>query len=180
MLPPLVEKALAAAEASGFTRSCSAETGRLLHVLAGARGLERVAEIGTGAGVGAAWILSALDPDVALFTVELDAKRAAAARELLAGDAGAVVLEGDWRDVLPAEAPFDLLFADGGGQVAKVDESLLGLLAPGGMLVLDDLTPGYAGPDPVRELWLSHPRLQAVELQVSAREAVIVGTLQPR
>jgi hypothetical protein len=32
----------------------------------------------------------------------------------------------------------------------------------------------------VRELWLGHRRLIAVELQVSSREAVIVGTLQPR
>ena len=88
------------------------------------------------------------------------------------------MLHGDWQEVLPGEAPFDLLFADGGR--SKYHEELLGLLAPGGTLVLDDLTPGYDGPDPVRELWLGHPRLLAAELQVSSREAVIVGTLQPR
>jgi predicted O-methyltransferase YrrM len=176
--PPLVEKALAAAARTGFTRSCSTETGRLLQVLAGARGRDRVAEIGTGSGVGSAWILSALDPDVAFFTVELDEDRAAAAADLLAEDPAATVLHGDWREVLAEEAPFDLLFADGGR--AKYDEDPLRLLAPGGTLVLDDLTPGYADPDPVRELWLAHPRIVAVELQVSSREAVIVGTLQPR
>ena len=178
MLPPLVEKALALAANTGFTRSCSEETGRLLQVLAGARGLDRVAEIGTGTAVGAAWILSALDPGVAFVTVELDGDRARAAAELLAEDPGARVVHGDWREVLPDEAPFDLLFADGGR--AKAQEELVGLLAPGGMLVLDDLTPGYSDPDPVRELWLGHPRLVATELQVSSREAVIVGTLQPR
>lgn len=179
-MPPLVEKALALAKRSGFTRSCSVETGRLLQVLAGARGLERAAEIGTGTAVGSAWILSALDPEVAFVTVELDGERARAAAGLLAEDEAARVLHGDWREVLPPEAPFDLLFADGGGQLTKSDESLLGLLAPGGILVLDDLTPGYADPDPVRELWLGHRRLVATELQVSAHEAVIVGTLQPR
>jgi predicted O-methyltransferase YrrM len=178
VVPPLVERALALAERTGFARSCSAETGRLLQVLAGRRGLERVAEIGTGAAVGSAWILSALDPDVAFVTVELDEQRAADAAELLAGDDGARVLLGDWREVLPAEAPFDFLFADGGK--AKYEEEVVGLLAPGGMLVLDDLTPGYADPDPVRELWLGHRRLVAVELQISPREAAIVGTLQPR
>ncbi len=178
MVPPLVEKALAEAARTGFTRSCSPETGRLLQVLAGGRGIERVAEIGTGSGVGSAWLLSALDPDVTFFTVELDEERAAAAADLLAEDAAATVLRGDWRDVLADEAPFDLLFADGGR--AKYHEELLGLLAPGGMLVLDDLTPGYTDPDPARELWLGHPRLVATELQVSPREAVIVGTLQPR
>jgi predicted O-methyltransferase YrrM len=176
--PQLVEKALAEAARTGFTRSCSAETGKLLQVLAGARGLERVAEIGTGCGVGAAWILSALDPAIAFFTVELDEERAAAAAELLADDPAATVLHGDWREVLAAEAPLDLLFADGGR--AKYQEEVVGLLAPGGMLVLDDLTPGYRDPDPVRELWLAHPSLVAVEVQVSSREAVIVGTLQPR
>jgi predicted O-methyltransferase YrrM len=178
VVPPLVERALALAERTGFERSCSAETGRLLQVLAGQRGHERVAEIGTGCGVGSAWILSALDPGVAFLTVELDEDRAADATELLAEDESARVLHGDWRELLPAEAPFDFLFADGGK--AKYDEELVGLLAPGGMLVLDDLTPGYADPDPVRELWLSHPRVVAVELQISRREVVIVGTLQPR
>ena len=80
--------------------------------------------------------------------------------------------------MLPPEAPFDLLFADGGK--AKAHEEIVGLLATGGTLVLDDLTPGRAGPDPVRELWLGHPRVAAVELQVSLREAVLVATLQPR
>jgi predicted O-methyltransferase YrrM len=147
-------------------------------VLAGQRGLERVGEIGTGCGVGSARILSALDPEVAFVTVELDEDRAAAARDLLAEDEAARVLQGDWRELFPAEAPFDFLFADGGK--AKYEDEVVGLLSPGGMLVLDDLTPGYSDPDPVRELWLGHPRLVAVEVQISSREAAIVGTLQPR
>ncbi|MHB1241855.1 MAG: O-methyltransferase [Gaiellaceae bacterium] len=178
MPPPLVERALALTQELDFQRSCSPEAGRLLQVLAGQRGRTRVAEIGSGCGVGSAWILSALDPEVPFVTVEPDDERAAGVARLLANDANARVLHADWRDVLPAEGPFDLLFADGGGQATKTDESLLGLLSPGGTLVLDDLTPGRAGPDPVRELWLGHPRLAAVELQVSPREAVIVGTLQ--
>ncbi len=178
MRPPLVEKALALARELAFERSCSEEAGRLLQVLAGVRGLERVAEIGTGAGVGSAWILSALGPDVSFVTVELDETRAGKAASLFVDDPNARVLQGEWSELLPGEAPFDLLFADGGK--AKYDEELVGLLAPGAILMLDDLTPGYADPDPVRELWLRHPRLAAVELQISPREAVIVGTLQPR
>jgi predicted O-methyltransferase YrrM len=178
VVPPLVARALALAERTGFARSCSPEMGRLLQTLAGARGLERVAEIGTGCAVGSAWILSALGPEVAFVTVELAEERADAAAELLAEDENARVLLGAWQEVLAAEAPFDFLFADGGK--AKYDEEVLGLLSPGGMLVMDDLTPGYADPDPVRELWLHHRRLVAVELQISPREAAIVGTLQPR
>jgi predicted O-methyltransferase YrrM len=177
VVPPLVERALELAHRLGFEKSCSAETGRLLQVLAGQRGRLRVAEIGTGCGVGSAWLLSALAPDAAFLTVEPDGERATAVEELLAGDDHARVLRGDWLDVLPAEAPFDLLFADGGK--SKRRPELVGLLAPGGTLVLDDLTPGReVDGDPVRELWLRHPRVTAIELQVSTREAVIVGTLQ--
>ena len=44
--------------------------------------------------------------------------------------------------------------------------------------MLDDLTPGRAvDGDPVRELWLRHPRVACVELQLSPREAAIVGVL---
>ena len=178
MVPPLVARALALAERQGFGRSCSTEAGRLLQVLAGQRGRTRVAEIGTGCGVGAAWILSTLAPEVPFVTVELDEQRAAAVAELLAEDEQARVLRGDWQEVLPPEAPFDLLFADGGGQAMKTNPAVLDLLAPGGTLVLDDLTPGREGPDPVRELWLGHPRLAATELQLSPREAVIVAVVQ--
>jgi predicted O-methyltransferase YrrM len=180
VLPPLVERATALAAELGFERSCSPETGRLLQVLAGQRGRARVGEIGAGCGVGSAWILSTLDPAAAFVTVEPDRERAYGVASLLANDSNARVLQARWQAVLPAEAPFDLLFADGGGQATKTDESLLGLLTPGGTLVLDDLTPGHGEHDPIRDLWLRHPRLIAAELRISAREAAIVGTLQPR
>jgi predicted O-methyltransferase YrrM len=179
MIPPLVEQALALAERAGFEKSCSAETGRLLQLLASQRGRLRVAEIGSGCGVGSAWLLAGLAPEVPFLTVEPDDGRARAVAELLSGDENARVLHGDWLEVLPSEAPFDLLFADGGK--CKANERLIDLLAPGGTIVMDDLTPGRATKgDPVRELWLGHPRLVATELRVSEREAVIVGTLQPR
>jgi hypothetical protein len=40
---------------------------------------------------------------------------------------------------------------------------------------MDDLTPGRAGPDPVREFWLRRPELAALELAVSPAMAVIVA-----
>jgi predicted O-methyltransferase YrrM len=114
---------------------------------------------------------------VPLVTVELDAERAAAARSLFADDPAVRVLEGDWHEVMPSEAPFDLLFYDGGGkQRPDLDgEQVLGLLAPGGTLVMDDLTPERGGDDPVRAFWLGRRELAAVELAVSSTEAVIVA-----
>jgi predicted O-methyltransferase YrrM len=174
--PPLVLRAQELARTLGFTRSCSDETGRLLHVLAGMRGLQRVGETGTGVGVGAAWIVSALSPDASFVTAEIDPERATSAAELFDEDENVHVLKGDWHDVLPVHAPFDLLFHDGSKRRPDVDgEETLGLLAPRGTIVMDDLTPGRAGQDPVREFWLGHERVAAVELIVSPREAVIVA-----
>jgi predicted O-methyltransferase YrrM len=174
--PPLVERAAALATALGFQNSCTPETGRLLHVLAGMRGRERVGETGTGIGYGAAGIVSALDPSVPYYTAELDEARATAAAELFRDDEQVHVLAGDWHDVLGPHAPFDLLFHDGSKRQPELDgEETLRLLAPRGLIVMDDLTPGRAGPDAVRDFWLKRPDLAATELQVSPSEAVIVA-----
>jgi len=177
VIPPLVEKALALTERLGFERSCSSEVGRLLHVLAASRGRERVAEIGTGTGVGAAWIAAALPPTTPFFTAELDPERAAGARELFAADENVHVLEGDWRELLPPEAPFDLVFFDAAKQLRPREDGELaaGLLAPGGMAVLDDLTPGQAGADLVRELWLGRSDLAATEILTTPESAAILA-----
>jgi predicted O-methyltransferase YrrM len=80
---------------------------------------------------------------------------------------------GDWRDVLPGRAPFDFLFFDAG----RFDEALnvVELLAPGGLLLKDDLTPGRPGPDPVRDLLFGHPDLVAVEILTTPETAAIVA-----
>ena len=177
MLPPLVEKALAEAERLGFARSCLPEVGRLLHVLAASRGRERVAEIGTGTGVGAAWLVSALPPAVPFFTAESDPERAAGARELFRDDENVHVLEGDWRELLPPEAPFDLVFYDAQKQLRPHEDGklVLGMLSPGGIAVLDDLTPGVTGADPVRTFWLEHPDLAATEVLTTPSAAAILA-----
>ena len=165
MTPPLVARAAALAASLGFESSCTPATGRLLHVLAGMRGRERVGETGTGVGYGAAWIVSALDPAVPFFTAEL-----------FGDDENVRVLAGDWHDVLGSHAPFDLLFHDGSKRQPELDgEETLRLLAPRGLIVMDDLTPERAGPDAVRDFWLNRSDLAGTELQVSPSEAVIVA-----
>ena len=176
--PPIAQRARALAESAGFRRSSIPEVGRLLHVLAGERGRERVAEVGTGYGVGSAWILSALEPSVPFFTVENDRERAATARELLAADVNARVLEGDWREMLPPHAPFDLLFLDGGywkRDPFRDGETGVGLLAPRGLLVIDDMTPGRRGPDPVREWLFGHETVVATEILTTPSSAALLA-----
>lgn len=176
-VPPLVARAHAAAAELGFERSCRDEDGLLLHVLAARRGIERVAEIGTGAGVGTAWLATALPPGVPLFTAEPDATRAAAAAALFVDDPAVHVLEGDWRVVLPPNAPFDLVFVDAGG--AKDDpDAVLGLATPGATLVLDDFSADWGEPDPRRERWLEHPRVTTTEVGTGGTSRVLIAVVR--
>ena len=154
-------------------------------MLAAAKPGGRLAESGTGYGVGAAWLLSGLapaGPDAPgrLVTVERDAGRAAAAPALFTDDARVRVLTGDWR-LLADHAPFDVLFCDGGGKRDDPD-AVVDLLAPGGLLVLDDFTADHHWPprhegavDTLRVRYLTHPALVAVGVVVRGSEGVVVA-----
>lgn len=172
-VPPLVERAVALAVESGCERSCTPEEGALLHVLSGRRGVVRAGEIGTGLGVGAAWIVSALPPGTAFVSAEVSRTRAAAAAALFVDDPDVRILAGAWRDVLPPQAPFDLLRV--GARDARNDaDAVLGLMAPGGTVLVGGFSGEAREPDPRRDAWLRHPGLAAVEIRVSpARSAVV-------
>jgi predicted O-methyltransferase YrrM len=147
------------------------EVRRLVATLVASKPGGRIAEIGTSYGDGARAIVAALAPVTSFVTVEIDPERAARAREALAGTE-AQVLEGDWRELLPPLGPFDVIFADGGvGYDLVID-----LLAPGGIVVKDDLTPGRpADGDATREALLLDSRVEATEVLVTPAMACIVA-----
>jgi len=148
------------------------EVQALLRALAAGR---HAAEIGTAFGEGARAIAeTAAD----LVTVELDPVRAESARIALAGSSNITLVVGDWREVLPPRAPFDFVFVDGGGQETKTDPAVLDLGRQGTIFVLDDLTPGHAGPDPVRDLWLGDDRVASAEFLTTPGSAAIVAVLR--
>lgn len=174
--PRLVQEAHALARQQGFSRSCSDEFGRLLRLLAAARPAGRLGEIGTGCGVGSAWLCSGTGAAAELVTVERDAARAAAVHRLLSSRPGVRVLHGSWPQ-LTQHGPFDLLFVDAPGAKDRPAE-VLPLLAVGGLLVMDDFAPGLAQ-DPRRQAWLERPETLAVEVQVSDREAALLIARRP-
>jgi hypothetical protein len=45
----------------------------------------------------------------------------------------------------------------------------------GGLIVKDDLSPDWEGPDPVRELLFNHPELVAVELLTTPQTAAVLA-----
>jgi predicted O-methyltransferase YrrM len=180
-VPDDVGTALRRAAPAGFGHSCTEPVGRLLATLALARVNGRIAECGTGSGVGTAWLLSGLHPSSRLFTVELEPERARAAAELFRDDPRVRVLTGDWT-LLREHGPFDLLFCDAGGKRDDPD-GVIALLRPGGILVLDDFTPSpgwpplFNGePDDLRITYLTHPALCTVELRTEQTASVLVAT----
>jgi len=181
-IPPLVQQAAESAQRMGFENSCIPEVGRLLSVLAASVYGGTIGEVGTGCGVGAAWLASGLATDSRFVTVEADGERAASAATLFRDHPNVQVLHGDWHAIL-AHGPFDLLFVD--ASPAKYDEpaAVVESLRPGGLIVLDDLTPEECWPlewhgrsDVVREFWLNDARLRATEVLTTPRTAAILAT----
>jgi predicted O-methyltransferase YrrM len=160
--------------------------GRFLAMLAagctgGHDGPGRIGELGTGVGVGTAWMVSAMPTDCTLITVEIDERRAAAARGLFADDPRVEVITGDAFGSIRDRGPFDLLFSDGGG---AGNADLVGLLRVGGRIVMDDVTPRqflppgspYLTADSKRDFFAS-PRLVSVEVVLpDLRNSLLVGT----
>jgi predicted O-methyltransferase YrrM len=175
-LPPLVQRAETLARELGFEKSSVPEVGRLLAVLTAARPGAAIAEAGTGAGVGAAWIAGSLADGATLVTVERDERLVANARVLFADLASVRVEHGDVVDVLSREAPFDLVFLDGASKDPRTWAAVPDLLRRGGLVVKDDLTPGRpVEGDPLREFFFGDPRLLATEILVAPWMSVLVA-----
>lgn len=144
------------------------EVQALLRMLASGRDC---VELGTAFGEGAAALAETARSVV---TVERDPERAAAARALLAGLPNVELLEGDCYEQLRGRGSFGLVFADGGRPLDW--EAILALLAPGGFLVKDDLTPGRpVEGDDVRVALLRDPRLAGIEIMTTPETSTIVA-----
>ncbi|MFI5912909.1 O-methyltransferase [Dactylosporangium sp. NPDC051541] len=179
----IVDSAYARASSHNFGQSCEPAVGQLLATLAaGLPHNARVLEIGTGVGVGTAWIVSGLLPrtDVSVTSLESDEATAAIAK----GADWPAFVEFKVNDALdyletPGEG-FDLIFADAfGGKIEGLDRTLANL-NPRGTLVVDDMAPVEGWPadfrakqEGVRQALLADAGLVAVELAHGT--GVIIG-----
>lgn len=172
-LPGAVAAAYDRARRHGFTLSCEPEVGRLLASLAaGVPANGSILEMGTGVGAGTSWIVHGLGArgDVRVVSADLDEGAAAVAREA-AWPAWVTLRVADVLEILDELGRFDLIFADAqGGKWTGLDRTIAAL-RPGGMLLVDDMTPPAWVNDAherhtarVRATLLAHPALVATEL----------------
>ena len=142
-LEPILESIRSEGLAAGLPL-VDAATARLLRALVVSLGARRILEVGTAIGYSATCMALALPPDGQLLTMEMDAGRAATARQNFtrAGvEAKVNVIVGDASRFLHKVAgPFDLIFQDGSKQLYEpLLDQLVGHLRSGGVLVTDNV-----------------------------------------
>ncbi len=180
-LPDIVARAFDVCRKAGYVAFCRNETGRLLATLAATRD-GTMAEFGTGCGVGTAWLRSGARTDVRIVTAELNPKLATAAATIFEDDPSVDVLAADW-STLTDQGPFSLLFLDSGVPESVRVDAVADLVAPGGLVVLDDFTPCEIWPpihrgrvDTLREEWLTDERFTAVEVMIASDASAVIAT----
>ncbi len=179
-VPKLVSRTLDLSRQRGFITSTRHETGRLLAALAASRE-GTLAELGTGCGVGSAWLSSGAGAQARIVSAELDPSLAGDVQQLFGDVDNVEVVAGDWT-TLEQYAPFSLLFVDVREVMEQIDV-LADLLAPGGIAVLDDFVPSPHWPpiadgqvDTIREQWLTDDRFAAVELLIDEGASLVIAT----
>jgi predicted O-methyltransferase YrrM len=147
--PAMLNEILRETERLGFKMSCEEKTGSMLRTLAASKPGGKFLEIGTGTGVGAAWILAGMDAASTLITLELDEENHAVAKKCLGSDLRVTFITGNAEDFLKSQPTeqFDFIFADTFPGKFYLRDEALGLLKIGGIYIVDDLLPQETWPD---------------------------------
>ncbi|CAN7207065.1 O-methyltransferase [Caulobacter sp. LjRoot300] len=170
----------------GFDMPSEAGTGAMLRLLTATKAGGRFLELGTGTGLATAWLLDGMAPDASLVSIDTDMGVQAVARAVLAGDPRVTFVIEDGLDYVRAQRPasFDLIFADAWpGKYEGLDETLA-LLGPGGLYVVDDMSPQPNWPpghqpriDALVTRLKSHPDLATVALDWAS--GLIIAARRP-
>ena len=133
----------------GFSMASEPKTGALLAALSASKPGGRLLELGTGTGIGTAWLLSGMDTWARLDTVDTDPAVVDVARRYLAADPRVAFRIEDGAAFLARADPdtYDLVYADAWpGKFTHLEEALA-CIRPGGVYVIDDLLPQANWPD---------------------------------
>ena len=146
-VPARTPPALSAIEADtarlGFSMASEPKTGALLAALAAAKPGGRLLEIGTGTGIGTAWLLSGMDASARLDSVDADRAVVDVAQRHLGYDARVAFRLEDGAAFLARADPdtYDLVYADAWPGKFTHLEAALACLRHGGIYLIDDLLP---------------------------------------
>ena len=147
--PPELDRIQARTAQLDFTMSSEPLTGALLRALAASKACGRLLELGTGIGVGTAWLLSGMDAQSTLVSVDVNPEFQAVAGEVFGHDRRLTLVSSDGVPFLAQQkrGSFDLIFADAmPGKYEALDEAL-DLVKRGGFYVIDDMLPQPNWPD---------------------------------
>jgi predicted O-methyltransferase YrrM len=147
--PTVLEAIYRDTEAVGFTMASEPKTGSLLRSLAASKPNGNFLELGTGTGVGTAWLLAGMDPGSRLVTVDIDANVVQIAQRHLGHDTRLTFQVMNGAAFLERSAPhqFDFIYADAWpGKFTHLDFAL-SLLRIGGIYFVDDLLPQASWPE---------------------------------
>ncbi len=141
--PGVLSAILQDTRAIGFGMASEEKTGTLLRALAASKPAGRILELGTGTGVGTAWLLAGMDASSRLDSVDNDAAAQRVAQRHLGHDSRVTFHLGDGAEFLERLPPlaFDLVYADTwAGKFTDLDAALA-VVRAGGIYVVDDLLP---------------------------------------
>jgi len=186
-----LESALEASDAAGLPSIAVApNVGKLLNLLARAKGARRILEIGTLGGYSTIWLARALPAGGRLITLDFDPRHAAVARANIARAGLGHLVEqraGRAADTLSefvasGEEPFDFIFIDADKEsYADYLDWSLKLSRPGTMIVADNVVRSgqvsdAASKDPLVQGVRRFLDRLAVEPRISATAIQMVGS----
>ena len=183
--PPALAVILRETAELGFSMASEVQTGSLLRTLAASKPAGRFLELGTGTGVGTAWLLAGMDKASRLESVDNDPTVVAIARKYLGSDRRVTFYLEDGATFIERQKPgsYDFVFAD--AWPGKFDhlEQALALVRVGGLYFIDDLLrqPNWpAGHAPavsaLIERLTTHDGFLATELAWASGLMVVVRT----
>jgi predicted O-methyltransferase YrrM len=158
----------------GFAMACENRTGALLRTLAASKPAGRILELGTGTGVGTAWLLAGMGPTAWLTSVEVDGATQAVARGIIGDDPRVDLVLNDAHHWLTSYdgPPFDLAYVDCRPGKFGDRRLLLAHLASGALYVGDDLLPQPTWPAD------HQPRVDAFLAEIVAEPDLVVTLMR--
>ncbi len=147
-LPPSYTRILTRSQELGFSMNSDVLTGSLLRTLAASKPGGALLELGTGVGLGSAWLLDGMNETATLLSLENDAAAMSIAQTELGLDARATFILGDGAQfLLGCKDSFDLIYADTWpGKYSYLAEALR-LVKRGGIFLVDDMLHQANWPD---------------------------------